>query len=127
MADRLNRHRLLIATQVLSMLQSFALAALAFSGRITPGWLIMLSFVQGAINGVDMPTRQALVIAFVERREHLSNAIALNSSMFNLARLIGPAIGGILITGYGAGALCAVAWIRYAPALVSVLSVRWSS
>ena len=124
MADRLNRHRLLIATQVLSMLQSFALAALAYGGRITPGWLIALSFVQGAINGVDMPTRQALVIAFVERREHLGNAIALNSSMFNLARLIGPAIGGFVIAGYGAGACYAIDGISYAAVIVSLFAMR---
>jgi MFS family permease len=124
MADRLNRHRLLIITQVLSMLQSFALAALAFSGHITPAWLIGLSFVQGAINGVDIPTRQALVIAFVERREHLGNAIALNSSMFNLARLIGPAIGGFVVAAYGAGVCYAIDGISYAAVILSLLAMR---
>jgi len=124
MADRLNRHLLLIITQVLSMLQSFALAALAFSGHITPAWLIAMSFVQGAINGVDMPTRQALVIAFVERREHLGNAIALNSSMFNLARLVGPAIGGFVVAAYGAGACYAIDGISYAAVILSLLAMR---
>src|SRR5580765_293953 len=60
--DRLNRHRLLIITQVLSMLQSFALATLTLTNHISPAWLVFLSLVQGAINGLDMPTRQALVI-----------------------------------------------------------------
>ena len=124
MADRMNRHRLLIGTQVLSMLQSFALAALALSGHITPAWLIALSFVQGAINGVDMPTRQALVVAFVARREHLGNAIALNSSMFNLARLVGPAIGGFVVAAYGAGVCYVVDGISYAAVIVGLLAMR---
>ena len=124
MADRVNRHRLLIGTQVLSMLQSFALAALALTGHVTPAWLIGLSFVQGAINGVDLPTRQALVVAFVARREHLGNAIALNSSMFNLARLIGPAIGGFVVAAYGAGVCYLVDAISYGAVIVGLLAMR---
>lgn len=124
MADRFNRRRLLVATQVLSMLQSFALAALALTGRMTPGWLIALSFVQGAINGVDMPTRQALVVAFVARREHLGNAIALNSSMFNLSRLIGPAIGGFVVAAYGAGMCYLIDGCSYAAVIAGLLAMR---
>src|SRR5438477_872408 len=122
--DRVNRHRLLVLTQVLSMIQSFALAGLTLSGLINESWLVGLSFLQGAINGVDIPTRQALVIAFVERREHLGNAIALNSSMFNLARLIGPAIGGFVVAAYGAAACYAIDGISYAAVILSLLAMR---
>src|SRR3954469_10101234 len=124
LADRVNRHRLLILTQTLSMLQSFALGVLTLTNRINPTWLVALSFVQGAINGVDMPTRQALVTAFVARREHLSNAIALNSSMFNLARLIGPAIGGFVVARYGAGFCYAVDGFSYGAVILSLLAMR---
>jgi len=124
LADRFNRHRLLVLTQILSMLQSFALAALTLTNHITPGWLVGLSFVQGAINGVDLPTRQTLVVAFVNRREHLSNAIALNSSMFNLARLVGPAIGGFVIAAYGAGICYLIDGVSYAAVILSLLLMR---
>src|SRR5437764_2116591 len=122
--DRVNRHRLLILTQLLSMLQSFALAGLTLSGLINEPWLIALSFLQGLINGIDIPTRQALVIAFVERREHLSNAIALNSSLFNLARLVGPAIAGYLIAAFGAGICYLADGFSYIAVIVGLLAMR---
>src|SRR5579872_5816498 len=84
--DRANRHRLLVVTQTVSMLQSFALAALTLTGRITIEWIILLSAVQGLVNAFDMPGRQAFLLTMVENREDLSNAIALNSSMVNVAR-----------------------------------------
>jgi MFS family permease len=124
LADRFNRHRLLVLTQILSMVQSFALAALTLTGHINSLWLVGLSFVQGAINGVDLPTRQALVVAFVNRREHLGNAIALNSSMFNLARLAGPAIGGFVIAAYGAGVCYVIDGFSYAAVILSLLLMR---
>lgn len=126
LADRVNRHRVLVATQVLSMLQSFALAGLTVAQRISPGWLVALSLIQGMINGVDMPTRQTLVIAFVSRREHLSNAIALNSSMFNLARLVGPAIGGFVVAAYGAGICYLIDGFSYAAVIASLLLMQLS-
>src|SRR5579863_6486943 len=95
--DRWNRHRTLIVTQIFSMLQSFALAALALPGIITVQEIIWLSLAQGLINAFDMPARQAFVVEMVERREDLSSAIALNSSMVNAARLIGPSIAGVVI------------------------------
>lgn len=124
LADRVNRHRLLVCTQALSMLQSFVLAALALTGRISPTWLVALSFAQGVINGIDLPTRQALVVAFVNRREHLSNAIALNSSVFNLARLVGPAIGGFTVAAYGAGVCYVIDGLSYAAVIGSLLMMR---
>src|SRR5438874_3390441 len=122
--DRVNRHRLLVLTQVLSMIQSFALAGLTLSGLINESWLVGLSFLQGLINGIDIPTRQALVIAFVERREHLSNAIALNSSLFNLARLVGPAIAGYVIAAFGAGICYLADGFSYIAVIVGLLAMK---
>ncbi len=122
--DRVNRHRLLLLTQVLSMLQSVALAVLTLGHWITVDWLIGLAFVQGMINGVDMPVRQALVIAFVERKEHLGNAIALNSSMFNLARLVGPALAGFVIVAVGAGGCYVIDALSYLAVVGSLLAMR---
>jgi MFS family permease len=90
--DRLNRHRVLVVTQALAMLQSFALAVLALAGRITVRDIIWLSAFQGLINAFDMPGRQAFLVQMVEEREDLGNAIALNSSMVNMARLVGPSL-----------------------------------
>lgn len=101
--DRLNRRRLLIVTQILSMLQSFALAALALGGTMKIWQLIALAAVQGLINSFDLPARQAFISEIITKRENLAGAIALNSSMVNLARLAGPALGGIVIAAWGAG------------------------
>ena len=92
--DRWNRHRLLVLTQTFAMLQSFALAALTLSGRVTIEAVVMLNIVQGLVNAFDMPARQSFLIQMIENKEDLGNAIALNSSMVNVARLIGPSIAG---------------------------------
>src|SRR2546421_5783144 len=122
--DRVNRHRLLVLTQILSMFQSFALAGLTLSGLINESWLVGLAFLQGLINGIDIPTRQALVVAFVERREHLSNAIALNSSLFNLARLVGPAIAGYVIAAFGPGICYLADGFSYIAVIIGLLAMR---
>ncbi|HEY9663973.1 MAG TPA: MFS transporter, partial [Allocoleopsis sp.] len=94
LSDRWNHRQTLVITQILSMLQSFALAVLTLTGTIHIWHIIALSLFQGIVNAIDSPTRQAFVPEIVERKENLINAIALNSSMFNGARLVGPAIGG---------------------------------
>lgn len=124
--DRVNRHRLLIGTQVFSMLQSLALAAFALTNTIGVVHLVVLSFVQGIINAVDMPTRQALVVEFVENKAHLGNAIALNSSLFNLARLIGPAIAGFVIAGVGPGMCYLFDGLTYLAVIAALLAMRLS-
>jgi MFS family permease len=121
--DRLNRHRVLIATQVLSMLQSFALAALVLGGRITVWEIIALSIFQGAINAFDMPARQAFMIAMVGNREDLSNAIALNSSMVNGSRMIGPSVAGIVIAVWGEGWCFLIDGISYIAVIISLLAM----
>ncbi|HMF18736.1 MAG TPA: MFS transporter [Gemmataceae bacterium] len=100
LVDRWNRHRLLVVTQALSLLQSAALAVLAFSaepGIVTILILIVLNVCQGLINAFDMPARQAFMVEMIDRKQDLANAIALNSSLVNGARLLGPAIAGVLI------------------------------
>jgi MFS family permease len=101
--DRLNRYHVLVATQVLSMLQSFALAWLALAGIINVTHILLLGALQGVINAFDTPARQSFVVDMVDDRADLPNAIALNSSMVNGARLVGPSIAGVLIAAAGEG------------------------
>ncbi|MDB6019524.1 MAG: major facilitator superfamily 1, partial [Pedosphaera sp.] len=122
--DRVNRHRLLIVTQILSMLQSLGLAAFALTGTINAPILVWMSLVQGFVNAFDMPVRQALVVEFIEKKEHLGNAIASNSTMFNLARLVGPAIGGFIIARFGAGACFLIDGISYLAVIGGLLAMR---
>ena len=119
--DRWDRHRVLLVTQVLAMLQSFALAALALAGRITVWDVLWLSVFQGLINAFDMPARQAFVVQMVEDRRDLSNAIALNSSMVNMARLIGPSIAGVIIAAVGEGYCFLIDGISYLAVIASLL------
>jgi MFS family permease len=100
-ADRYNRHRLLLLTQVISMLQALLLTLLVFFGHYMVWDIIALSVLLGVINAFDVPARQSLVYEMVNDKSHLPNALALNSSMVNLSRLIGPAIAGISIEAFG--------------------------
>lgn len=104
LADRLDRRRVLIVTQTLAMCQAFVLGALFVMGAITVVQITVLAVLLGVINGFDMPTRQAFVFDLIERKEDFGNAIALNSMMFNGARLVGPPIAG-LVTGKILGAV----------------------
>lgn len=101
-ADKYNRRRILIATQSASMMLAFALAALTLSGYIQVWHLFVIAPLSGIVNAFDIPTRQSFVVDMVGK-EDLLNAIALNSSMFNGARIIGPAIAGILVSAVGEG------------------------
>ena len=124
LVDRWNRHRALIVTQVLSLVQSFALAGLALTGSATTFNLILLMLMQGLINAFDMPVRQSFVIQMVETRDELPNAIALNSSMVNVARLLGPAIAGLVIAQVGEGICFLADGISYGAVIVSLLMMR---
>ncbi len=103
LADRWNRRRVIIITQMLLMLVAFVLAWLTLTERISVGLIILLALVNGVILAFDTPFRQSFVPDIITRREDLSNAIALNSSLYNLARFIGPPIGGVLIALVGEG------------------------
>ena len=101
-ADRTNRHRILVATQTASMLLAFVLAALTLTHQVQVGHIYLLAALLGLVNAFDVPARQAFVVEMVGK-EDLVNAIALNSSVFNSARIIGPAIGGVLVAAIGEG------------------------
>jgi len=102
LADRVDRRRIIIVTQTCSMILAFILAAMTLSGRILEWHIVVLAALLGIVNAFDMPARQAFIVQMVER-EDLMNAIALNSSMFNGARIVGPAVAGILVAAIGEG------------------------
>lgn len=122
--DRRNLHQTLVVTQILSLLQSGALAGLAFTGMIDIRHIIALSIFQGIVNAVDVPARQSFVVELVDRREDLGNAIALNSSMFSGARLIGPAVAGVLIAAAGVTACFAIDTVSYIAVIAGLLAMR---
>ena len=122
--DRLNRHHLLLATQILAMLQSFTLAALVFSGSIEIWHIFALQMFQGVVDAFDMPTRQSLLVDLIEDRADLSNAVALNSSMVNGARLIGPGIAGLLIAWAGEGWCFLIDGASYLAVIGSLLAIH---
>jgi MFS family permease len=122
--DRWNRHRLLVVTQTLSMLQSFALAVLTLTGHITVEAVVLLSVVQGLVNAFDMPGRQAFLITMIDNKEDLGNAIALNSSMVNAARLIGPTIAGLVIAVANEGWCFLIDGVSYIAVIVALLRMR---
>jgi MFS family permease len=124
LVDRWNRHRVLVVTQVLAMLQSFALAVLALTGVIAVWHVVVLSVVQGLINAFDMPARQAFVVEMVEERADLPNAIALNSTVFNAARLLGPSVAGGLIAWVGEGGCFLLDGFSYLAVIASLLAMR---
>lgn len=122
--DRQNRHRVLVCTQALAMIQSLALAALAIAGIIQIWHIIALAVFQGFINAFDMPARQAFVVEMVEDRADLNNAIALNSSMVNMARLVGPALAGVIIARSNEGYCFLVDGLSYIAVIASLLMMR---
>jgi MFS family permease len=127
LVDRWHRHRTLVVTQTLSLVQSFVLAGLALAGIITIREVIWLGLAQGVINAFDMPARQAFVIQMVEDRADLGNAIALNSSMVNAARLLGPSIAGVVIAAVGEGYCFLIDGFSYLAVIASLLAMRISA
>jgi MFS family permease len=123
LADRANRRRVLLITQTASMLLSFALAALALSGRVRVWHVFALAALLGVVNAADIPTRQAFVVEMVGK-EDLMNAIALNSSMFNGARIIGPAVAGVLVAGIGEGWCFFANAVSYLAVIAGLLAMR---
>ena len=122
--DRWDRHRVLVVTQALSLVQSAALAALTLAGLITVGHILVLSVMQGVINAFDTPARQAFVVTMIEDPADLPNAIALNSSMVNGSRIIGPSIGGALIAAFGEGWCFLIDAVSYVAVLGTLLAMR---
>jgi MFS family permease len=123
-ADRVDRRSLLVWTQAISMLQSLALAALTLTHRINIKEILALSVVQGIVNAFDMPGRQSFMLEMVEDRADLSNAIAINSSMVHLARLIGPALAGIVIAATNEGWCFGIDGVSYIAVIISLMMMR---
>lgn len=124
LVDRVDRHRLVILTQVLSMAQALMLAGLMYSGRLAIWHVIALSLLLGFINALDVPARQSFLVQMLGRREDLTNAIALNSSMVNGARLIGPSIAGLLIAGAGEALCFLLNGLSYIAVIAGLLMMR---
>jgi MFS family permease len=123
-ADRWDRRRVLLVTQVLAAVQSLMLAGLTLSGRITIAEIVGLSIFQGLINAFDMTARQSFLVQMVDGRTDLSNAIALNSTMVNTARLLGPALAGLLIAAVGEGYCFLVDGLSYVAVIASLAAIR---
>ena len=121
-SDRADRRRVLLATQSLSLLQALVLAILTLSGSVQAWHIIALAAVLGAINAFDIPARQSFVIQLVGP-EHLPNAIALNSTGFNVARVVGPAIGGLLVAAVGEGICFLLNAVSYLAVLTGLLLI----
>ncbi|MFO0964879.1 MAG: MFS transporter [Gemmataceae bacterium] len=124
LVDHWNRHRLIVLTQILALVQALALAWLTLSGEVDIPWILSLSVVLGLINAFDMPARQAFLIEMIDNPEDLSNAIALNSSMFNGARLIGPGVAAALLAAVGAGICFLVNGVSYIAVIIALLAMR---
>jgi predicted MFS family arabinose efflux permease len=122
-ADRFSRHKLVVTTQTLMMLQAFAMAALTLSGRVQVWHVLALSVVLGAINAFDIPGRQSLLIQMTSKEDLLS-AIALNSAVFNSARGVGPAIAGFLVAALGEGVCFLVNGISFLAVIGGLLLMK---
>jgi MFS family permease len=124
--DRSDKRRILLVTQVLSLVQSVLLAVLTLTNVITVAHVLILQLFQGAINAFDTPARQALVVDMVEDRADVPNAIALNSSMVNGSRIIGPSIGGVIIAAVGEGWCFALDAVSYVAVVISIVLMRFT-
>jgi MFS family permease len=123
-ADRMPRRNLLVLIQVSMMLPAFLLAGLTFSGLVQPWHILVLAAFNGIANAFDAPARQSFVIELVDDREHLTNAIALNSSMFNLGLVIGPALGGLVYALAGPGWCFSINGISFLAVIAALLAMR---
>ena len=126
-ADRWNRHRMMIATQVLEMLQAIALAVLAFTGLIEIWHIVVLTVFLGMCVAVELPVRHAYLLELIGDKQDLPNAVAMMSLVANCGRLIGPALAGLLIGWFGEATCFLINAISYVMVLVSFLFIRVNS
>lgn len=122
--DRINKHKVLIIIQTLFMIETFIIAILTLAGVIQVWHIVVLNIIMGITNAFDMPLRQAFVVQLVEGSEDLGNAISLNSSSFNLARLIGPAIAGVLIASFGEGICFLLNSLSYIAVIAALFAMK---
>jgi MFS family permease len=123
-SDRWDRRRLLIATQLAAMVQALMAAALTLLDAVAAWQLVLLALTLGAINAVDIPARQSLLVQLVDEREDLPNAIALNSMAMNGARLVGPSLAGVMVSWVGEGVCFLINAASYLTVLLALLAVR---
>jgi MFS family permease len=123
LADRASRRSILVVTQFLSMLLAFALSVLVFARVVAPWHILVLAFLLGIVNAFDAPARQSFVLEMVGR-EHLTNAIALNSTMFNAAMVVGPTVGGLAYAAFGPGWCFAINGISFVAVIAALLAMR---
>jgi len=126
-SDRYNRYRVLLATQIASMLQAVFLTLLVLSKHYTVWEILALSSILGVINAFDVPARQSLVNEMVDDKKYLPNALALNSSMVNLSRLIGPAIAGLILEKFGDVFCFGLNALSFVAVIASILMMRLPS
>jgi MFS family permease len=124
LADRMNRHRMLIITQALEMVQALILAALIMTGKVEVWHILALTIFLGIATAFDSPARHAFIVEMVGKKEDLGNAIALNSLVFNSARLIGPSIAGILVALFGEGICFLMNGLSYIAVIAALLGMR---
>jgi MFS family permease len=124
LTDRWNRYHVLVVSQILSLVQASILAWLSLSGLIEIWHIVVLSITLGCINAFDVPSRQSFIIDMVGRKEDLGNAIALNSTMFNGARLIGPSVAGLLLATTSEGVCFLVNAVSYLFVIASLLMMK---
>jgi MFS family permease len=124
LTDRWSRYRVLLVTQIISMIQAAILAWLCLAGQIQIWHIVALSIALGCINAFDVPSRHSFVIDMVEKKEDLGNAIALNSLMFNGARLIGPSVAGVMLASAGEGICFLINAISYIFVIASLLMMK---
>jgi MFS family permease len=125
-SDRANLHRTMFAVQVLEMLQAIAMAALALAGIIAPWHIITLSMVMGVLVAIELPVRHAYLVELVGGKQDLPNAVALTSLIANAGRLVGPAVAGLVIAGYGEAACFLVNALTFVAVLVTFAMIRVS-
>mgnify|MGYP001031231388 CR=1 FL=1 len=124
MADRWDRRRALLVTETIALLAAMTLAVVTLTGYVTYGWVLLVQIVQGTAKAFNIPTRQALVVSLIEDKADLTNAIALNSSIVNGARLVGPSIAGVLIAAFGEGLCFLLDGLSFVFVLVSLMIMR---
>lgn len=122
--DARSKYKLVVTTQVMLMLQTGLLTLVVYFGMANVYWLCVLGFIQGVINAFDVLARQSLLSYLVGSRKDLPNAIALNSSVFNATRMIGPAIGGFLLSSYGALVCFFVNFLSFIPVLITLFLMK---
>ncbi|MBX9669966.1 MAG: MFS transporter [Candidatus Obscuribacterales bacterium] len=123
LADRLNRHKIIITTQILAMVQATVLTYLTLTNQVQVPHLILLGIIAGIINSFDMPARSAFVISLVEKKD-LPAAVAMNSSLLNITRLIGPALAGFIVAAFGAGICFLLNAVSYVAVIVALLLIK---